>query len=109
MKQKKELKCPIEYTFDLLSGKWKLHLLHALVKKSPMRFKQLEREIHGITPTMLTSQLRSLEQHGLVSREIFATVPPTVEYRLTPLGRTIIPMMQAIEKWGLEHQQRISG
>jgi DNA-binding HxlR family transcriptional regulator len=95
--------CPIEYTVELMGGKWKLPIIHALTLRSPMRFKELERQINGITPTMLTTQLRKLEAAGLVSREIFATVPPTVEYRLTNFGKTMEPMMREIEKWGIIH------
>lgn len=96
--------CPIEHSVTLLGGKWKLSIIHALVKRSPIRFKELEREIAGITPKMLTMQLRSLEDDGLVQRQIFATVPPTVEYRLTEVGESIKPMIKEMEKWGLYHQ-----
>lgn len=106
IERRKKILCPVEYTVSLLSGKWKLRILHALIKESPKRFKVLEREVSGITPTMLTSQLRELEADGLVGREIFATVPPTVEYRLTPFGQTTIPMMQGIKEWGLLHKGR---
>ncbi|WP_028980711.1 winged helix-turn-helix transcriptional regulator [Sporocytophaga myxococcoides] len=102
--KKIEIKCPVEHSVELLGGKWKLPILHALVNASPKRFKELEREIKGITPTMLTNQLRSLETDGLVSRKIFATVPPTVEYSLTELGKSIKPMMVELQKWGLFHQ-----
>jgi DNA-binding HxlR family transcriptional regulator len=100
-----EIICPIEYTFDLLSGKWKLPILKALLKMSPKRFNTLEREITGISPKMLSENLRELETAGLVSKEIFAIVPPKVEYGLTELGKTIQPMMREIEKWGLMHMK----
>jgi DNA-binding HxlR family transcriptional regulator len=90
----------------LLSGKYKWRILYALIKESPKRFKVLEREITGISPTMLTSQLRELEADGLIGREVFATVPPTVEYRLTEFGQTILPMMEEMKKWGLAHRSR---
>ena len=104
--KRQKISCPIEYAVSLLSGKYKLRILHALIKESPKRFKVLEREITGISPTMLTSQLRELEADGLISREIFATVPPTVEYRLTAFGQTTLPMMQSIKEWGLLHKGR---
>ena len=106
MKKEEKITCPIEFTVHLMGGKWKLPILHALIKASPKRFKELEREIEGITPTMLTTQLRALEADGLVSRKIFATVPPTVEYRLTPHGKTMRKMIAEIEKWGLQHMQK---
>lgn len=102
--KKIEIKCPVEHSVELLGGKWKLPILHVLVTASPKRFKELERQIKGITPTMLTNQLRSLEADGLVSRKIYATVPPTVEYSLTELGKSIQPMMIELQKWGLFHQ-----
>ncbi len=105
VKQKK-ISCPIEYAVSILSGKYKLRLLHALLNEQPKRFKVLEREITGISPTMLTAQLRELEKDGLIGRKIFATVPPTVEYRLTEFGLTIMPMMDELKKWGLEHRNR---
>lgn len=103
--KKEKLICPIEHSVALLGGKWKLPIIHALVKRSPIRFKELEREIVGITPKMLTTQLRSLEHAGLVKRQIFATVPPTVEYSLTDVGKSIGPMINELEKWGLYHQR----
>ncbi|WP_429400901.1 winged helix-turn-helix transcriptional regulator [Mucilaginibacter lappiensis] len=96
--------CPVNYAVNLLSGKYKLRILHALLQESPKRFKVLEREITGISPTMLTSQLRDLERDGLVSRTIFATVPPTVEYKITAMGHSTLPMLTEIYKWGLAHQ-----
>jgi DNA-binding HxlR family transcriptional regulator len=104
--KREKIICPVEYAVSILSGKWKLRILHALTKEQPKRFKVLEREVTGITPTMLTSQLRELEADGLIRREIFATVPPTVEYSLTPFGETIKPMMDEIKKWGLAHRDR---
>lgn len=90
---------------ELLVGKWKLPIINALIQKSPKRFKQLKRELTRITPTMLTTQLRSLETDCLVRREIFDTVPPTVEYNLTDTGKSISPMMSELEKWGRVHQE----
>jgi len=99
--------CPVEFSVALMGGKWKLPILYALIKKSPKRFKELEREIVGITPTMLTTQLRKLEADNLVSRKIFATVPPTVEYRLTNHGKTMKAMIAEIEKWGNFHMKKM--
>jgi DNA-binding HxlR family transcriptional regulator len=105
-KKREKISCPVEYAVSLLSGKYKWRILWALIQESPKRFKVLEREITGISPTMLTSQLRELEADGLIGREVFATVPPTVEYRLTEFGQTILPMMEEIKKWGLVHRSR---
>jgi DNA-binding HxlR family transcriptional regulator len=108
IEKRQKISCPVEYAVSMLSGKYKFRILFALTKESPKRFKVLEREITGISPTMLTAQLRELEADGLVSREIFATVPPTVEYSLTEFGRTIQPMIEEIKKWGLEHRNRVA-
>lgn len=103
MKKDKKI-CPVEHSVQLLGGKWKLPIIHALVKTEIIRFKELERMIIGITPKMLTTQLRSLEADGLVERKIYATVPPTVEYKLSEVGKSIKPMIEELEKWGLYHQ-----
>ena len=108
IKMKKSIKnCPVEHAVDLLGGKWKLPIIHSLVKQSPLRFKELEREITGITPAVLTHHLRSLESDRLVKRETFATVPPTVEYSLTELGKSIQPMITELKRWGLFHKAQI--
>ncbi len=104
--EREKIICPVEYAVSMLSGKYKIRILNALLNESPRRFKNLERQITGISPTMLTTQLRELEADGLVSRQIFATVPPTVEYSLTTFGQTTMPMLNAIKKWGLEHRNR---
>jgi DNA-binding HxlR family transcriptional regulator len=107
MKNNSKIICPVQHSLDILGGKWKLPILHALQKSSPKRFKELEREIEGITPTMLTTQLRDLEKNALVSRQVFATVPPTVEYSLTELGHTIKPLLFEIKKWGIHHLRQV--
>lgn len=105
--KKNKIVCPVDFAVELMGGKWKLPILYALIKHSPKRFKELEREIVGITPTMLTTQLRALESDKLISREIFATVPPTVEYRLTDNGKSMRNMFAEIEKWGLMHMDKL--
>lgn len=96
-----EKKCPVSYAIHLIGGKWKLTILHTLAQhQGPIRFKELERQVTGITPTMLTKQLRALEQAELVRRKVFATVPPTVEYKLSRHGVSMKAMIAEIEKWG---------
>jgi DNA-binding HxlR family transcriptional regulator len=107
IEERRKIICPVEYAVSLLSGKFKIRILNALMTESPKRFKVLERQITGISPTMLTTQLRELEADGLVNRQIFATVPPTVEYSLTDFGRTTIPVLNEIKKWGLEHRKKM--
>ena len=91
--------CPVEATIDLIDGKWKVVILYNL-KDGPVRFNALRRGLAGVTQRMLTKQLRELEQDGLILRQVFAEVPPRVEYRLSPLGATMRPVFQALRAWG---------
>ncbi|UII30092.1 helix-turn-helix transcriptional regulator [Fulvivirga ulvae] len=102
--KKVEIKCPIDYSIALLGGKWTLPIIYVLTKDSPKRFKVLEREVNGITPTMLTSRLRALEEEKLVYRKIYPTIPPTVEYGLTENAEKLKPVINELEKFGLFHQ-----
>ncbi|MCU0424087.1 MAG: helix-turn-helix transcriptional regulator [Candidatus Kapabacteria bacterium] len=101
------LECPVQLTLELLGGRWKLPIIHSL-HQSTKRFKELERDVSGVTPKMLTKQLRDLEVNDIVHREYFPTIPPTVEYSLTEYGRTIVPLVLEIKKWGMRHQKRKS-
>jgi DNA-binding HxlR family transcriptional regulator len=97
---------PIRDTLDLVGGKWKLPITHALTHR-PLRFKELQREIGGITSRMLSKELKELELNELVKREVFATAPVTVEYSLTEYGKSLKPVVVALHKWGSEHRLRI--
>lgn len=94
-------------TLDVLSGKWKLLILAALIQR-PFRFRELSREI-GITPRVLAKELLELEQHQLVSRTVCDTRPITVEYAGTPHSRTILPLIQALSDWGYLHHEAVVG
>lgn len=100
--------CPVNYAVNLLSGKYKLPILYSLISESPKRFKALERDISGISSTMLSNQLKELEQNDLITRKAYATVPPTVEYSITPLGQTLLPILNEVYKWGSMHQSRLT-
>ena len=91
--------CPVEATLDLIDGKWKGVILYHL-QDGPVRFNALRRGLPGITQRMLTKQLRELEQGGLILRQVFAEVPPRVEYRLSPLGETMQPVIETLKSWG---------
>lgn len=95
--------CPVEFTLSIIGGKWKGVLLYHLID-GQKRFNELRRICPAITQRMLTLQLRELEQDGLVHREVYQQVPPKVEYSLTPLGRTLEPVILQIRAWGAEHQ-----
>lgn len=103
---KKNIKiCPVDYSIDLLSKKWTLPIIYALVQKSPKRFKELEREIIGISPNILSTRLKELEHNYLVTREVFPTIPPTVEYELTKHANGLKPVINELENFGLYHQK----
>ncbi|MFA6266861.1 MAG: helix-turn-helix domain-containing protein [Pseudolabrys sp.] len=91
--------CPVEATLDLIDGKWKGVILYHL-QAGPIRFNALRRSLQGITQRMLTKQLRELEQGGLILRRVYAEVPPRVEYRLSPLGETMQPVIATLKAWG---------
>ncbi len=96
------LKCPIATTQQVVGGKWKILILWYL-REASMRFGELQRKLPGITQAMLTAQLRELERSGMVHREVFAEVPPHVEYWLTPLGDAFRPVLESIQQWGRQY------
>src|ERR1700761_1738795 len=91
--------CPVEATLDLIDGKWKAVILYHLLGDT-IRFNELGRRLSRITQRMLTRQLRELEAAGLIHREVYAEVPPRVEYSLTPLGRSLEPVIRSLWTWG---------
>lgn len=92
--------CPVETTLGVIGGKWKAMILYHL-QQGPARFNVLRRLIPGVTQRMLTQHLRELEADGIVSRTVFQVVPPHVEYAITPLGRTLGPILDAMAQWGI--------
>lgn len=94
--------CPVEATLDLIGGKYKVLILWHL-SQGKLRFSQLRQRIAKATPKMLTQQLRELESHQLVHREVFPVVPPKVEYSLTAMGRSLMPILVAMRDWGAEY------
>lgn len=98
----KEYCCPVGATIDEIGGKWKPLILWAL-KDGKLRFNEINKTIPTITQRMLTKQLRELEKDNLVSRKVYAEVPPKVEYSLTKKGESVIPILDALHDWGKEH------
>lgn len=94
--------CPMEATLDLIGGKWKGVILFRLSERMH-RFNELHREVCKITARSLTKQLRELERDGLVQRTVYAEVPPRVEYELTDLGWSLLPVLNALKDWGSDH------
>lgn len=91
--------CAVEAAIALIDGKWKSIILFHLLQRT-LRFNEIRRQIPNVTQRMLTNQLRELEEDGLVVRTVYPQVPPKVEYRLSPLGRSMEPVLLALKAWG---------
>ncbi|MET9846358.1 winged helix-turn-helix transcriptional regulator [Streptomyces ossamyceticus] len=98
--------CGIDAAFDVLSGKWKGFILWELEVHGVRRFAELRRGMPGVSEKMLTQHLRELEEDGLVHREVYAEVPPRVEYSLTEDGRTLNRALEPLGAWGVERMRR---
>lgn len=98
--------CPVAFTVDVIGGKWKSLILFHLMSGT-QRFNELRRSIPDITQRMLTLQLRELETDGVIHREIYREVPPKVEYSLTQLGNSLVPLVSAMREWGAVHERTI--
>ena len=94
-----EIRCPVSRTLKVIGGKWKSLIIYHL-NEGDRRNGQLRRAIPEITQKMLTQQLRELERDGLVEREVFPVVPPRVDYKLTDLGISVLPVLEAMASWG---------
>ncbi|GGG61659.1 winged helix-turn-helix transcriptional regulator [Hymenobacter glacieicola] len=103
-KVKKQYTCAVSATVDLVGGKWKTSILLYL-KDGTLRFGQLQRAV-AVSQKVLTQQLKELEQDGIVRRQVYAEVPPRVEYSLSPYGQTLQPVLEALYSWGLRHYTR---
>ncbi|MDE6531376.1 MAG: helix-turn-helix transcriptional regulator [Lachnospiraceae bacterium] len=101
MKTKAELlpDCPVATTVQLIGNKWKLLIIRNL-RIRPWRFNELQKNLDGISQKVLTDSLRSMEADGLITRTVYAEVPPRVEYALSELGETMRPILDAMEAWG---------
>jgi DNA-binding HxlR family transcriptional regulator len=99
--------CEVRQILDRIADKWSL-LVIALLDCQGLRFSELRREINGVSQRMLSRTLRQLERDGLVSRTVHASVPPRVEYALTPMGRTLHGTIRALVTWTEEHQLQIA-
>lgn len=91
--------CPVETTLTLISDKWKVLILRDLMDGTK-RFGELKRSVGDISQKVLTSQLRQMEESGLLVRKAYPEVPPRVEYTLTDLGRSLKPILDAMQEWG---------
>ena len=99
-------KCSLTDLVDMIGGRWKVLCLWRL-RDGKMRFTELRRQMPGVTQKMLTQQLRQLEEDGLVSRKVFAQVPPKVEYQLTKTGEELCTLLVTLAKWATVHMPRL--
>jgi DNA-binding HxlR family transcriptional regulator len=97
---------PVKDALDILSGKWKLHIIIAL-SFGNKRFSQIAKDIPGITDRMLSKELRDLEMNQLIKRTVYDSVPVTVEYSMTPYGKTLDKLIEELKTWGSAHRKKI--
>jgi len=103
---KKAVSCPVEATLEVIGGRWKALVIHELLGGT-RRFSELHRALVGVSHRTLTKQLRELESRGVIRREVYRQVPPKVEYSLTPLGRSLHPVLTTMHDWAVEHAQEL--
>ena len=103
-----ELNCGLDLVKEVLYGKWKIHLIY-FISQGLKRPSELQRKIPRATRRVLNVQLNQLEDHGLISKKIYAQLPPKVEYTLTRLGHSVLPIVMALGKWGDDHQEQLRG
>ena len=107
MRTKEELPdCPVSTKVQSIGSKWKLLILRNLMQR-PWRFNELRKDLEGISQKVLTDSLRSMEADGIIDRTVYAEVPPRVEYSLSELGRSMQPIMDSMEAWGLNYQKMV--
>ena len=105
---KKELPaCPVETTLTLIGDKWKVLILRDLMPGTK-RFGELKKSVGNVSQKVLTAQLRTMEESGLVNRKVYAEVPPRVEYSLTELGKSLKPILDAMWNWGEEYKASLN-
>ena len=96
--------CPVATTVALIGSKWKLLIMRNLLSR-PWRFNELRKDLDGVSQKVLTDSLRSMEEDGIIIRTVFPEVPPRVEYSLSELGKSMRPIMDAMEVWGTEYKK----
>ena len=97
---------PFAYASSLFNGKWKMHILFWLWKKEVLRYGELKKALGKVTHKMLSQQLKEMEADGIIYRKEYPQVPPKVEYGLTTLGKSLMPILQQVCTWGQDHYQR---
>ena len=103
MKKTEKNICAVSHAMSILGGKWKIVVISNLVNKGMLRYKELERAIPEVTPKMLVKVLKELEEEKIITRKVYAEVPPRVEYSVTNLGLSLNSLIVEIHKWGEYH------
>jgi DNA-binding HxlR family transcriptional regulator len=98
----------IKDALDALNGKWKLPIIIVLME-GPRRFKDIQRSVTGITPKLLSKELKELEMNQFVKRTVYDSMPVAIEYSLTPYSKTLDPVILSLKDWGVQHRQHIIG
>ena len=96
--------CPVQKILNLFQRKWNLRIIYELSKHESMRFGELKKSVGNISQKVLTANLRSMEEAGLLTRKVYAEVPPRVEYTLTETGYSLKPVLDAMVAWGTEYK-----
>ena len=97
------MNCAVDATMSVIEGRWKTVILCKLFMNGPMRFNQLMKSIDGVSPRILTKQLKELESDGIIRRVSYQEIPPRVEYSITEKGETLAPILKAMADWGLQN------
>lgn len=99
--------CSVATTVQLIGSKWKLLIMRNLLER-PWRFNELKKSLNGISQKVLTDSLRSMEDDGIITRTVYAEVPPRVEYALSDLGETMRPILDAMKEWGTNYKETMN-
>lgn len=98
--------CPVQTCLNFISDKWKILIIRDLIDGTK-RFNELKKSLAPVTQKMLTQQLREMEQDGIINGKVYPVVPPKVEYSLTELGYSLVPVIEVMKKWGQDFKERI--
>lgn len=97
--------CDVNGIFKIIGGKWKVLLIKSIAQQCPKRFGELRRDMEDMAQTTLTTQLRELEKDGIICRKVYMESPPKVEYKLSDMGRTLLPVIDMLDEWWVEYKQ----
>jgi DNA-binding HxlR family transcriptional regulator len=100
-----DLKCPVARTLNIIGERWTILILRDLFREGPRRFQDFQRSLPGLSSNTLSARLKSLEEHGIITRKLYAEHPPRAEYLLTEKGRTLGPILKALLDWGKKYAQ----